>query len=191
VFHQTDSEYFHRTLILNLMTKLSKTKIVCNYDTDVVFPEQQYINSVNKIKKGDTLVFPYGGKFMNVPKTFFQSITDNKFEDLNENDLELAHPNSLGGAFFFDKEKYNLAGLENENFISWGFEDNERINRLSKLGYIVSRSPGLLYHLDHERTVNSSPNHKYYGQNIDEFNKINNLSKSDLEDYIKTWHWIN
>ena len=190
VFHKSDGKTFHRTMILNLMTKMSKTNIVCNYDTDVIFPEQQYINAVKKIKDGNTLVFPYGGQFMNVPKKFFDIIKENRFYDLHENELELSHPSSVGGAFFFDKEKYTVTGLENENFISWGFEDNERIVRLTKLGHRVARVPGMLFHLDHERTVNSAPNHPFYTHNMNEFSKINTMSRNNLETYIKTWRWL-
>lgn len=189
MFIKSDDEFFHRTRILNLMTKRATTNIVCNYDTDVLFPEQQYLSSINKIKDGCTLVFPYGGKFMNVPKHLFDMVRENRFHDIFEGDMELAHPSSFGGAFFFNKVNYTEAGLENENFMSWGFEDNERISRLKKLGYEVCRTPGLLYHLNHERTINSVPEHPFYKQNMVEYNKINSLPKHNLVEYIKTWSW--
>jgi hypothetical protein len=190
MFVKSDSEFFHRTKLLNLMTKKAGTNIVCNYDTDVLFPEIQYILAVNKIKEGCTLVFPYGGKFMDVPKRLFPLLRDNKFDEIYESDMDLAHPSSLGGAFFFDKIKYSEAGLENENFMSWGFEDNERISRLRKLNHTVCRTGGLLFHLNHERTINSVPEHPFYNQNMLEYNKINSLSKTQLEGYIKTWNWV-
>lgn len=191
VFHENRSNYFHRTKILNIMTKMSNTNIVCNYDTDVVFPEQQYMSSVNEIKKNNcTIVFPYGGKFMNVPNKFFDLIKNNNFHEINEDLLELAHPNSLGGAFFFNKEKYAMAGLENENFMSWGFEDNERISRLQKLNHQVSRVPGLLFHLNHQRGADSVPENPYYQKNMQEYYKINSMNKNQLEEYIKNWGWV-
>jgi|688.fasta_scaffold08806_19 hypothetical protein len=192
VFYENKTDYFHRTKILNIMTKMAKTNIICNYDTDVVFPEQQYISSVNKIKKDNcTIVFPYGGKFMNVPNKFFDLIKNNNFYEIDEDLLELAHPNSLGGAFFFDKEKYTTVGLENENFMSWGFEDNERVSRLQKLNHQICRVPGLLFHLNHQRGVDSVPENPYYRKNMQEYGKINSMSKTDLESYIKNWYWVN
>lgn len=190
IFYEDTSGFFHRTKILNIMTKMSKTNIVCNYDTDVVFPEQQYLSAVNKIKEGCVMTFPYGGKFMNVPNKFFDLIKSNNFDKINENELELAHPNSVGGAFFFDREKYIKFGLENENFKSWGFEDNERVTRLTKLGAPICRVPGLLFHLNHKRGVNSVPENPFYRQNMYEFNKINSMTKTSLEEYIKTWSWL-
>lgn len=190
VFYENTKGFFHRTKILNIMTKMSKTNIVCNYDTDVVFPEQQYISSVNKIKDGCTMVFPYGGKFMNVPNKFFDLIKSNNFHEIDEDQLELAHPSSVGGAFFFDREKYISVGLENENFKSWGFEDNERVIRLTKLGLKICRVPGLLFHLNHQRGVDSVPENPFYNQNMNEFNKISSMTKSNLETYIKTWSWL-
>lgn len=190
IFHKTDDDYFHRTMILNLMTKESKTNIVCNYDTDVIFSEEQYIESIEAINNGDTLVFPYGGKFMSLPKEMFYLVKEKRINEIKESDMIMAHPNSLGGAFFFNKEKYTEAGLENENFISWGFEDNERVTRLIKLGHKISRVKGMLYHLDHDRTMNSAPNHLYYNNNISEFNKIQSMGISELKDYVSNWSWI-
>ena len=190
-FVKNDTHIFHRTHILNYMTKMCETDIVCNYDTDVLFPVKQYTDALELIKKGNTIVFPYGGKFLNVHEEFFPLLKSKKFNDIDESKLELAHPQSLGGAFFFDKEKYGSIGWENENFVSWGFEDNERINRLVKLGHTWSRTEGPLYHLNHSRTLNSAPNHPFYTQNMKEFNKINSMSPQQLKDYISSWGWIN
>ena len=154
-FIHNESELFHRTRILNYMTKISKTNIICNYDTDVIFPTQQYLDAIQLVEDGKTLVFPYGGKFLDVPTTLFDKLIEKDFINIGE--LEVCHPNSLGGAFFFDKEKYGSIGWENENFISWGWEDNERIVRLTKMGHQWGRTNGVLYHLNHERTLNCVP----------------------------------
>ncbi len=74
--------------------------------------------------------------------------------------------------------------------MSWGFEDNERINRLKKLGHDFCRVPGILIHLDHERSINSVPENPFYRGNMMEFNKINHMSRLDLENYVKTWSWL-
>lgn len=183
---------FHRTRLLNIMTKVAKTDIVVNYDIDVVFKPEQYIEARNAIKSGDfDICYPYGGNFMNVRKYYFNHIKENNLDGIDLDQCEIANPNSLGGAIFFSKEKYLQVGLENENFVSWGFEDNERIDRVLKLGYKVSRTRGVLYHLEHKRTINCTPEQPKYNDNINEYNKVIKMSKDELIKYIKTWEWIN
>jgi aspartyl aminopeptidase len=74
--------------------------------------------------------------------------------------------------------------------MSWGFEDNERISRLQKLNHQVSRVPGLLFHLNHQRGANSVPENPYYQKNMQEYYKINSMNKNQLEEYIKNWGWV-
>lgn len=183
---------FHRTRLLNIMTKAAKTDIVVNYDIDVVFKPEQYVEARNAIKSGYfDICYPYGGNFMNVRKYYFKFVKENNLDGIDLDQCEIANPNSLGGAIFFNKEKYLQAGLENENFVSWGFEDNERINRLIKLGCKISRTKGVLYHLEHERTLNSVPEQPKYNDNMIEYGKVTNMSKDELIKYIKTWGWVN
>jgi len=183
---------FHRTRLLNIMTKMAKTNIVVNYDIDVVFKPQQYVEARDAIKSGDyDVCYPYGGNFLNIRKYYFSFVKENNLDGIDLDQCEMANPNSLGGALFFNKEKYMEAGLENENFISWGFEDNERVGRLSTLDYRLSRVSGVLYHLEHKRTLNCTPEQPKYDNNMIEYGKIIKMSKEELIKYIKTWNWVN
>ena len=114
VFNQTDSNLFHRTKMLNDMTKMSKTNIVVNYDIDVLFKPDQYIASRFALNTGVDFVFPYGGKFYDIPSRFFELIDSNNFDGIDLNQCTLFNPNSLGGAIFFNKDAYTKIGLENE-----------------------------------------------------------------------------
>lgn len=190
VFHKNDSNIFHRTKLLNEMTKLSKTNIVVNYDVDVVFKPEQYIESRDMLLNGFDFCFPYGGKFYDINKEFFNLVETDNLDSIDLNRCTLFNPNSVGGAFFFNKDKYKGIGLENENFISWGHEDWERIVRIEKMGFRILRIEGNLYHLTHYRNHNSSSENPYYNQNGDEFNKVRGMNKEQLEEYIKSWDWV-
>ena len=50
------------------------------------------------------------------------------------------------GVFYVRSAEYKKCGLENEQIEGWGHDDAERIKRLTKLGYPVSRIHGPLYH---------------------------------------------
>jgi predicted glycosyltransferase involved in capsule biosynthesis len=190
IFEKNDTNIFHRTKLLNMMTKLSTTNIVVNYDIDVIFKVEQYLESKERILQGFDFCFPYSGKFYDIKKEFFNYIDSDQLDSINLNQCTLFNPNSVGGALFFDKLKYNQIGLENEKFISWGHEDWERVVRIQKMGHRLCRVEGNLYHLTHYRDHNSSGQNPYYHQNGDEFNKIKGMDKIQLEEYIKTWQWI-
>lgn len=191
IFEENDEKLFHRTRLLNDMTKMAETEIVVNYDVDVIFPLEQYVQSKEKIISGDVLVFPYGGKFYDIPKKFFSHVNGDKLKEIPLNQCTLFNPNSVGGAIFFNKVKYMEMGLENENFISWGYEDWERIRRVEKLGGTIGRVDGVLYHLTHLRTANSSGSNPYYNFNAQEYGKIKSMNKEKLQEHIKNWSWIN
>ena len=190
VFEKNDEKLFHRTRLLNEMTKLSETEVVVNYDVDVIFPIKQYLDAKIKIDKGCTMCFPYAGKFYGVPRNFFEYVYSDRLNDIPLNNCTLFNPNSVGGALFFHKSRYREIGWENENFISWGHEDWERIHRVQFLGYELCRTEGVLYHLTHSRTHNSSGSNPYYNFNGQEIQRIKSLSKENLLKEIQKWNWI-
>lgn len=190
VYEENKDKLFHRTRLLNQMTKLSETEIVVNYDVDVIFPIQQYIESKKKIEEGFTICFPYSGKFYDVPKNHFDKIESDNLENVPLTDCKLFNPNSVGGAFFFSKSKYGEIGWENEKFVSWGHEDWERIVRIQKMEHTIHKTEGVLYHLTHSRTFNSSDQNPFYQFNAQEFHKINRMNKEELGSYIKKWNWL-
>jgi predicted glycosyltransferase involved in capsule biosynthesis len=89
-----------------------------------------------------------------------------------------------------NKESFIKAGMENENFISWGPEDSERYNRYNILGLKVQRIQGGIYHMDHFVGENSSPTNKFFKHNEREFLKIATRSKAQLQEMINTWEWL-
>jgi predicted glycosyltransferase involved in capsule biosynthesis len=190
VFEKNGEKLFHRTRLLNDMTKIAKTEIIVNYDVDVVFPIEQYIESKKKIEEGCTMCFPYAGKFYDIPRKFFDLVGGDKLSEIPLNQCTLFNPNSVGGAFFFHKSRYQEIGWENENFVSWGHEDWERIHRIQFLGYELCRTEGVLYHLTHSRTFNSSGSNPYYNFNGQEIQRIKRLNKEQLLNEIKKWEWI-
>lgn len=191
VFEENDEKLFHRTKLLNDMTKMAETEIIVNYDVDVIFPIKQYLESKKKIEEGCTMCFPYDGHFYDIPRNFHNDINNDKLESIPLDKCTLFNPHSVGGAFFFSKERYGNIGWENENFISWGHEDWERIVRVKKMGYEMCRTDGVLYHLTHDRTNNSNEQNPFYRFNGEEFHRVNGMSKEDLDKYIQTWEWCN
>ena len=187
-----DDGLIHRTKQLNDMTKEATTPFIVNYDTDVVLPIKSYVDSINvlRLKQAD-FVFPYNGRFMDVPKTMHPQILQTKsIAHINSQHCHCNHPSSLGGALFFNKDQYKSIGYENENFISWGYEDNERVVRMKKFNKRILRTKLDLFHLNHHRTQNSSDHNPYYKKNAEVFTRINMMNPNQLLQEIKTWSWV-
>lgn len=191
-FVKCDDPNLHRTKCLNDMAKMANTPIISNYDTDVLFKVQNYIGAANLIREGKAeMVFPYEGPFMECARTpYFARIRESLSVDgIEKEELHCNHPNSVGGCIFWNKSTFMRIGMENQNFKSWGWEDNERIARATKLGVSMKRTSGILYHMSHKRLADSMPNNAHYNNNQREFNKVNAMNKQQLENYVKTWDW--
>lgn len=185
---------FHRTKMLNIMAREATTPYVANYDCDVLFPPMQVLLAAEKLRAGVDVVSPFAGWFAGVPRVpWFKMLEKHldvgifgatKFRGKGIN------PNSddaLGGAIFVNKESFFRAGGENEHYISWGNEDDERWWRFGKLGLKIERIKGFLYHIDHFKGPNSGGNHPNHAGNSVEWNKISKMDEKQLREYIKTW----
>lgn len=195
VFIKDDAIRFHRTKIINAMLKKCDTPFAAVWDADVIVPITNFIAAAEIISKGEaTIVYPYDGRLWDI-KEYFSHIFRQyrEFEVFTKFACQIDLLNgyeSVGGGFLVNISKYREAGLENEHFIGWGPEDEERFCRLFILGHKVERINGVMYHLHHSRGVNSSNMDKEMSLITKrEFAKVCAMNKSDLENYIKTWSW--
>lgn len=184
---------FHRTKYINELVRNSSTSFVAVWDTDVVIPPRQMITSVNMLRKEEAhFVIPYQHHFLETSEIIrekFIQTRDVLFLEKNAGKMrKLYVPNPLGGAYFCNKKIYMKIGMENEHFYGWGREDGERVARAKNFGYDFKRVEGSLFHLTHERGVNS----KFHSSRQDEIKtsevfRIYSMSKSELETEIKSW----
>ncbi len=184
-----DNKPFHRTAFLNKMLKLVKTYITINYDIDVILPIESYLFARDSIKLSHfDLIFPYGlGQFQKMVSTDIKNELfsfENIYEIMDNNSI--IYNSEYGHVQFFKTVSYIEGGMENEEFISYAPEDKERNYRFIKLGYKVGRiSNSFVYHLEHERGVDSDVSNPYFQKNIDLWNKILNMSTPELIKYYK------
>jgi hypothetical protein len=189
---RSEHQVFHRTAMLNEMAQLAQTEYIFNWDADVTIPPLQILKAVQELRNGADMVYPYNGQFARVPRMpFFRQLEScldvgflsaTRLDGTGEKDKE-----SFGGAVGWNRKRFFEAGGENENFISFGAEDYERYERASKLGYVIKRVRGCLFHLNHWIGTNSSTRNPYFIHNRVEYEKVKGMSKEELEDYIKTW----
>lgn len=193
IFIQNDNELFHRTKRLNDMAKMANTKYIVNYDVDVILPPKSYEEAVNLLRnKSSQMVYPFT-VFRMMGRRHLTTLRKN----YNINDIDPAesakfgrHDTSVGGIVFWDNESFQKIGMENQHFVSWGWEDLERYDRAKKLGLSINRVQGSLYHIEHKRSINSSTSNPMQSKNYDEYVKVRDMSKQQLLDYVKTWDWL-
>jgi hypothetical protein len=180
---------FHRTRYLNKMAKLATTKYISNYDCDVLFPLKQMVKAINTLRGNSCdFIFPYDGLFVNIPRI---ALNDTYTVDhLEQSKFPNFGNNSVGGAVIWNKEVFIAGGMENENFISWGAEDWERIRRFIALGYKPGRIKGALFHINHSRSTDSNESNPFYTKNTQEYNRIVNMTKDLLLKEIQSWPWL-
>jgi hypothetical protein len=195
VYEENNDNFFHRTKILNDMIVMSKTDIVVNYDTDIILPISSYVESVKMLKENYDVVYPYGYGIFQI-KVNLDIVTQMKFIrnnfDLNilkETNLD-QHTSHFGQCIFFKKSCYVNGFMENENFISYGPEDQERMYRFSKLGYRVEWYDNYVYHIEHTRSNDSWTTNPFFTKNCDLFEYIKTLSKNDLLNLYNSYDYI-
>ena len=198
VFEQTEDYIFHRTRLLNDMTMMATTPIVVNYDSDIILPKHVYKQAVDLIMNGFSnpdfpdakpepikVVYPYGyGDYQR--QVFFDDEQASNFVNSNFNFLAFTNTRPWDAKFgfcqFFDREEYIRLGLENENFVSYGYEDDERYNRFNQLSH-VARIDDAIYHLEHKRTSNSWFNNPHIEENRSLFEYLSRMSPENLLKY--------
>lgn len=197
IYEESKDPIFHRTRVLNDMLMESKTDVVVNYDTDVIFPADSYFKAYHMIlNQGYDLVYPYGqGEYqykVNVDQDLINNLVNS---DFSEESFE-KHPNKeqstsdYGWAQFFKRQSYIDGGMENEHFVSYGYEDNERPVRFEKLGYKVGRVRNTIYHMEHARTMNSWFTNPHIENNKILYEKIKDMSPEELKNYYETIDYV-
>jgi len=193
-FIYNTEKILHTTKFRNKLIEDCNTPYFVMYDTDIILPKRQILNTLQRLRKEpDLFVYPYDGRFYNVEEPsrslFLETMDENLFIDYNT--LKLLFSNSTGGVFASSKSLYKSCGLENENIVSWGPDDKERYKRLERLGVSIRRIPGPLFHLDHQRGLNSyHPFREVAIKNMQEYLKILLCTKAQLNAYILTWTWV-
>ena len=220
IFEEDDCIFFHRTKYLNKMLKMVKTTVTVNYDVDIMLPVSSYLDCYKKVIEGYDLVYPFsfGNSQYKIHKNneyldFFTKSLN--LDDIPISSLEIGG-SECGHAQFFNTNSYLTGGMENENFVSYGPEDKERLWRFFCLGYKLYWNNNYVYHLEHSRSYNSWPTNPFYQSNyvhylklldcindinlrkkLSDFESVNPLSlsvenicnKTRLQDYVKSMEY--
>ena len=194
IFEKSNEPLFHRQKVLNEMIAEAKTEIVVNYDCDVLLPLDSYHEAYQSILlHTHDVIYPYGqGMYQQQVKatdeivSHFLQTCDFKYLEKYSN----LHTSDFGWAQFFNRQVYIDGGMENENFKAYAPEDKERFYRFTALGYNVGRIENYVYHLEHSRGENSWFNNPFMVSNMQEWEKIQKMSKDQLLEYYSNQTYL-
>lgn len=191
-----DEDSFHRTKYLNIMLDEVETPVVINYDIDVLLSPQNFMDCQKDILEGRSkVIYPYekgNGQIMVLENFDYNGFKDSGYsmEFLNSSQNTREFIAECGHCIFFDTNTYKLWGGENEDFISYGPEDKERLYRFQKLTNSVSWREGeKVYHLEHYRGNDSAISNPHFNQNWKVFESIKSMDISSLSNHYKNiWY---
>ena len=201
IFEQSDDPLFLREKILNEMLILTKTKVIVNYDCDMILPIDTYLESYRRIMKDESdMIYPYGEGRGYLSKV---NTTDTLVSDfLNDDDYDLSIlkrssvPDNAGYGWiqFLSRDVYFEGGMENENFMGSAPDDYERHHRFKTLGYRVHRINSEVFHLEHSRGMNSYPQsmtqHPYWEHNWGLWEQLKTYNKEQLIEYYSKQEYL-
>ena len=178
------------------------TPDVANYDCDILLPKTSYAYAINLIKNGTPredgstyypkCVYPYGlGTFQAQIHTDDDEISEfiNSKFDFEKFQKWRPYDAKYGFVQFFDTEEYRRLGGENEGFIAYGYEDDERYHRFNTCS-TVARMNENVFHLEHKRTSNSWFNNPHIEANRSLWEKLMSCEKPELELYYKNVPYV-
>lgn len=204
---------YYRTRALNVGIKAADTDVVVSMDTDCLVKPEAIHACVKALTTDETLAtvaWPYNGYFLDVmgeTRTKILNTTYNFNDIVNDLDGNLNMPLSssyknfhvrctddkhlgTGGFVMFNRKRFLEAGGYNENFIGWGCEDNELVDRLTKLGHKTfrySHPDAICFHLYHSSAQRAE--NPFFNQNSEEWHRVKDMTKEELQKYITMWGW--
>lgn len=189
-YEQNNSEIFHRTRLLNEMLFASETEITVNYDIDVMLLPEAYVEARDKILNDECdLIYPFkkgdGQICIDYPNK-----ENYKGESLFNEQYYKPWGSLCGHVQFFYTKAYLQGGMENENFMSYGAEDLERMNRFIRFGYNVEWLDRQVFHLEHSRGPNSSVENPAYQANQALYDKLNNMEVDEMVEYYRNIDYL-
>lgn len=148
---------FHKTRLLNFGLKLVSSHYVLAYDVDLIPYRYSLLRHLH-LTKSSPLFLVTGYRLMLDRASLIGSNLDEEIEraTIAPEDLPTALKKHLtsfekfGVLPMFETELLQQLGGWDENFLGWGGEDQDLIERYSRLGFTLCRVPELVYlHLHH------------------------------------------
>jgi len=194
LFEESNEPLFCKSKVLNDLIVASSTKVVANYDADCILPISSYYQAYEAIISDQAdVVYPYGCGIYQWRSEYNPEIYEEFVNTLDTSTLDRRKSlsnSTIGWTQFVNRQRYIDSFMMNENFISWGCEDDEFYYRMSVLGNRIGRVENYVYHLEHSRTHNSWFSNPNFNNNYHLWNTIKTFDKDRLVEYYKSQDYL-
>lgn len=171
---------YNKSWSFNIALKYAKSNIIVYADSDLIMDPNKFIEALNSLNQYE-MISPYNSVIdltsQETSLPFDQMIQIDR-PGRGENDIQKVP--LCGGICIFRKDALMKIGGWNEDFISWGGEDDAQ-SIMVKNFLTWKEFPAKCYHLYHDRT---QPDLKYYQRNLQILQKISQMSKDQLSKLI-------
>ena len=213
------TDIFNKCQLYNMGATGSTKEYFCFIDSDVLIDTQYITNSINENHDGLTVCYNKKCIYLDfiakrkihmdpiiqvvescIPSDWFDETDEvnqaNIIQSLGDRQIArydsgfVPNNDAIGGCLVMSRECFNDIKGFNENFVDWGYEDNEILIRAHKLGKTVTslNDPrAILFHLPHEASVVMNNATETLASNEAEVHKIENFTKEQIEEYIESW----
>ena len=194
LYEQSHEPLFCKSKVLNDLIVASDTKFVANYDADCILPVESYHQAYSMLENDQAdVVYPYQcGIYQwraDYDTDIYNLFTYKLSTDVLDINKTLSN-STIGWTQFIKRQIYIDSYMMNENFISWGCEDDEFYFRMSTLGNRIARIDNYVYHLEHSRTHNSWFSNPNFNNNYQLWNTIKTFDKKKLVEYYKGQEYL-
>jgi len=193
-YEETQEPLFCKSKVLNDLLLESKTKVVANYDADCILPVNSYHHAYSVINDDLVdVVYPYQCGVYQWCADYNEEIYSEFVNKLDVSVLDKSKRlsnSTIGWTQFVNRQKYIESYMMNENFVSWGCEDDEFYYRMSVLGNRIARTNNYVYHLEHSRTHNSWFSNPNFNNNWNLWNTIKTFDKQQLVQYYENQEYL-
>lgn len=194
LYEESSEPWFCKSKVLNDLIIASNTKVIANYDADVILPVHSYFDAYQLISENHAdVVYPYQCGVYQWKAEYNSDIYNEFVLNLDTRILDknkTLYNSTIGWSQFIDRQKYIDSYMMNENFISWGCEDDEFYYRMSVLGNRIARVESYVYHLEHSRTYNSWFSNPNFNNNYQLWNQIKTFDKNQLIRYYESQDYL-
>ena len=194
IYEQTSEPLFCKSKVLNDLIVAADTKFDANYDADCILPLTSY-HQAYALLAGDKadVVYPYGCGIYQWKAEYNMQVYQEFVSTLDYRILDKRKSlsnSTIGWTQFVNRQKYIDSYMINENFISWGCEDDEFYFRMSTLGNRIARVEDYVYHLEHSRTENSWFSNPNFNNNWQLWHTIKTFDRNQLIQYYKGQEYL-
>ena len=194
IYEHTNEPLFCKSKVLNDLIVAADTKFVANYDADCILPLTSY-HQAYALLAGDKadVVYPYGCGIYQWKAEYDMQVYQEFVSTLDYRILDKRKSlsnSTIGWTQFVNRQKYIDSYMMNENFISWGCEDDEFYFRMSTLGNRIARVDDYVYHLEHSRTDNSWFSNPKFNNNWQLWHTIKTFDRNQLIQYYKGQEYL-